>query len=288
MKRLMLAGFILLAAMGLWACRGKGKGMSISSETSPTKPAIVLVAFGTSKMEARAVYDHIFEQARKRFPGYEIRWAWTSRIILKKLQAQGLAVYSPDETLEQLRKDGYRQVVMQSFHVMPGAEYEEMVTAGKGASGLSIQYGAPLLADAADIQKAIRAVEPSLRQDRVNVFVGHGNPDKQANAKLVEFTEAVEKGRSNAFVFAVEGEPFLNRLPEVRVKARELGGVHFVPMMVVAGEHIMEDVMGEGAESWRSQIGVADATCAQPLGANDAILDIYFDHTEAALKVFEK
>jgi sirohydrochlorin cobaltochelatase len=284
----MLAGFILMAAMGLWACRGKGKGMAVANESSREKPAIVLVAFGTSKMDARAVYDHIFEQARKRFPGYEIRWAWTSKIILKKLQAQGLAVHTPDETLEQLRKEGYGKVVMQSFHVMPGAEYEEMVAAGKRASGLSLQYGLPLLADAEDIRKAIRAVEPSLRQDRVNVFVGHGNPDKQANAKLVEFSEAAEKGRENAFVFAVEGEPGLRRLPEARAKARELGGVHFVPMMIVAGEHIMEDVMGEGAESWRSQIGAADATCAQPLGANDAILDIYFDHTDVALKAFEK
>jgi sirohydrochlorin cobaltochelatase len=280
--------FVLIWMMGALSCAGKGKGIPMSGNDSENKPAIVLVAFGTSKMEARVVYDHIFDQAKKRFPGYEIRWAWTSKIILKKLQAQGMAVYTPDETLEQLRKEGYRQVVMQSFHVMPGAEYEEMVTAGKRASGLSLQYGSPLLANAEDIQKAIRAVEPSLRQDRVNVFVGHGNPDKLANAKLMEFTEAAEKGRENAFVFAVEGEPGLRRLPEARAKAKELGGVHFVPMMIVAGEHIMEDVMGEGAESWRSQIGAADATCAQPLGANDAILDIYFDHTDAALKAFEE
>ncbi len=288
MKRMVWFSFVLIWMAGALACVGRGKGIPMSENDSEKKPAIVLVAFGTSKMEARAVYDHILEHAKKRFPDYEIRWAWTSKIILKKLQAQGMAVYTPDETLEQLRKEGYSKIVMQSFHVMPGAEYEEMLAAGRRAAGLSIQYGLPLWANSDDIQKAIRAVEPSLRRDRVNVFVGHGNPDKQANAQLIQFVEAAEKDRDNVFVFSVEGEPGLRRLPEARAKANELGGVHFLPMMIVAGEHIMEDVMGEDAASWRSQMAAADVSCAGPLGSNDAILEIYFDHTEAAMKAFEK
>ena len=42
------------------------------------KPAIVLAAFGTTT-NAFPTYDKIDKQVKERFPGYEIRWAFTSK-----------------------------------------------------------------------------------------------------------------------------------------------------------------------------------------------------------------
>ena len=51
---------------------------------SKAKPAIVLVAFGTST-KAFATYHHFEEKVKARFPDYDIRWAFTSVKIRHKL-----------------------------------------------------------------------------------------------------------------------------------------------------------------------------------------------------------
>ncbi len=56
------------------------------------KPALVLVAFGTSVDSARQVFDYIDQQARKRYAGYDLRWAFTSQFIIDKLKKQGLSL----------------------------------------------------------------------------------------------------------------------------------------------------------------------------------------------------
>ena len=47
---------------------------------SPAKPAIVLAAFGTTTA-AFDTYNHFEAKVKERFPGYEIRWAFTSRKV---------------------------------------------------------------------------------------------------------------------------------------------------------------------------------------------------------------
>ncbi|MGO8761626.1 MAG: hypothetical protein ACLP2P_10365 [Desulfobaccales bacterium] len=47
------------------------------SAASTANPAIVLAAFGTST-EAFETYGHFEQKVRERFPGHEIRWAFTS------------------------------------------------------------------------------------------------------------------------------------------------------------------------------------------------------------------
>jgi precorrin-2/cobalt-factor-2 C20-methyltransferase len=53
--------------------------------------------------------------------------------------------------------------------------------------------------------------------------------------------------------------------------------------MVVAGEHITNDVMGDHPESWKNRIGAARVSCAPSLGWNPRILDIYLRRLDAAL-----
>jgi hypothetical protein len=51
---------------------------------STAKPAIVLAAFGTTT-EAFDTYNHFEEKVKARFPGYEIRWAFTSHKVRHKV-----------------------------------------------------------------------------------------------------------------------------------------------------------------------------------------------------------
>ncbi len=53
---------------------------------SAKKPAIVMVAFGTSVIDSRRVFDHIDKRVRERYPDFEVRWAFTSQFIIEKLK----------------------------------------------------------------------------------------------------------------------------------------------------------------------------------------------------------
>jgi len=57
---------------------------TLNSAASTANPAIVLAAFGTTTA-AFDTYDHFEQKVKERFPGYEIRWAFTSHKVRHKV-----------------------------------------------------------------------------------------------------------------------------------------------------------------------------------------------------------
>ena len=115
------------------------------------RPAIVLTAFGTSTA-AQDTYRHIDALAKKRFPGYEIRWAFTSHKVRKKVwEESGQELKDLPQTLGELRTAGLTQVAVQSLHMVPGEEWDKkVVEAGRQFPGLKVALGKPLLSSEAD------------------------------------------------------------------------------------------------------------------------------------------
>ena len=67
---------------------------------STAKPAIVLAAFGTTTA-AFDTYNHFETKVRERFPGYEIRWAFTSRKVRHKVaEEKGQTAQRPAHDLK--------------------------------------------------------------------------------------------------------------------------------------------------------------------------------------------
>ena len=70
------------------------------------KPVIVLTAFGTSTA-AFDTYQHFEEQVKQRFPGHEIRWAFTSHKVRGKVaQEKGQKLKDLPTTLQDLKAAG--------------------------------------------------------------------------------------------------------------------------------------------------------------------------------------
>ena len=85
--------------------------------------------FGTSQKEARdkcigsieRTLDHVFVN-------WEVRRAFTSRMIIKKIEREtGERIDYIDEALQRLVNDGFRTVVVQPTHFIKGLEYEDVV-----------------------------------------------------------------------------------------------------------------------------------------------------------------
>ncbi len=267
-------------------------GMTLSG-CQPTKPVIAIVAFGTSVPEAQKNLGDFDRMVRERFPGYDIRWAFTAQTIVDKLRKSGqttlfdrkVPLKTLDELYSDLRKEGKTRVAVQPIHISPGQEYYEVVTTP--SKGLDAKVGLPLLVYNEDIEEFINIISPKFnRDDTVTILCGHGN-DKQPqfNASLVALDDIVRQQYNHVFVATVEGKPGFDRAI-TDAKQTGLKKVNFIPVMLVAGDHIINDVMGEDdPESWKSQLGL-EASVDTGLGSNPKVMALFLDRLERLLTMF--
>lgn len=250
------------------------------------KAPICLSAFGTTVEKAQKSYSQIEHRIRASFPDREILWAFTSSRVRRQLQVDGKMAFSLDEAIRACKERGEERLAIQSLHVVPG----QMDAAAREtpSHGLSLAYGEPLLASNDDVRAVAAALEPTFRGDRMNVVVAHGNekhPEyNRMNLALAEYIEAISE---KLILWSVEGEPGRKCLNWVRERAQSLGGVHFIPLMMVSGDHILNDVLGQDEYSWARSIGAPEVSCAPSLALNDAIIDIYIAHLDSAIRHLE-
>ncbi len=259
---------------------------------STAKPAIVLAAFGTST-EAFETYNHFEQKVQARFPDYEIRWAFTSRLVRQKLaQDKGKKLNDLPATLKALQAAGYTQVAVQSLHIVPGEEWEKkIVEASRELPGLKMALGKPLLSSKLDQERALQAVAqtfpPDLNHTAV-VLVAHGSPSPEGTAAYLDFNRLLRSHypQQNVFLGTVEGKPTRQETLEA-VKKSGAATVVLMPFLFVAGEHVAKDILGAEPESWKSELlkqGRRVEGITQGLGYQDGIVDIYLDHLAQALK----
>ncbi|MBW8016157.1 MAG: hypothetical protein FVQ82_08220 [Planctomycetes bacterium] len=257
-----------------------------AQNNSSDKPAIVMVAFGTSKPQARKVYDYIDSKVKGKYSSHEVRWAFTSEFIQRKLAKQGIVIRNPQQVVADLKREGFKSAVFQSLHVSPGQEFNEI--AAVYVSGFKIAVGKALLSSDADIEAVIKALGKDIKTGSANIIASHGNRHHpEFNKQLLAFAKKIEPLYSNVFVCSVEGQPGTEKLKKASLLTKKTGSANFIPLMIVAGDHIMNDVVGDEAESWKNIVGAKQNFRARPLGYNDKVIDIYLEHLNSALKSIE-
>ncbi|MBM4302615.1 MAG: hypothetical protein FJ121_14015 [Deltaproteobacteria bacterium] len=258
---------------------------------STANPAIVLAAFGTTT-EAFDTYNHFEEKVKERFPGYEIRWAFTSHKVRQKVaKEKGQKLNDLGTTLRELKAAGYTRVAIQSLHIVPGEEWEKkVVQVSREIPGLKIALGKPLLSSKEDQERVLQTVAqtfPKDLKDTAVVLMAHGSPAPEGEKAYLIFDRLLRARYQNVFLGAVEDKPAKEEVFEA-VKQANPATVILMPFMFVAGEHVAKDMLGDDPESWKSELlkqkpyrieGVKKG-----LGYQDGIIAIYLDHLAQALK----
>ena len=247
--------------------------------------AIVLAAFGTST-EARDTYSFFEKNIRRRFAEEDIFWSFTSKILRKKTRNDKEPWKSPAQVLKTLGDLGYKNVVIQSLHVVAGIEFEKLTRSGR-RSGLNISVGLPLLSSEIDCYRTIDKLVDDIPDpdNSVTVFVGHGTPHSSAAAMYMQFEECVRSQYPfNVHVSMIEGPPYW-KLALEEIRKNPLKKIKIIPLMFVAGDHILNDVLGDDEDSWKTQLeGYEIDSSAKGLGYNKNIHKIYFDHMSDAIE----
>lgn len=259
---------LLLSLCLLWTSSG-----SAMTRTLQPDPAIVLVAFGTTT-KARATYDVFEKQLRSELPeqyqSYPIEWAFTSEIVRERANRafaeKGLnkRFLSLPQVLANLENQGYRKVVVQPLHIFPGQEYMDVqkVIAAFEQIGLRISSGGTLMHEWPWVHETLAALEPYFLApgEGCNILAAHGTPETFAgsNTAYLGLEKYLATHYQNVFVGCVEGI-----LPREQTMQQVLScptnKVRLIPFMYVAGDHIMNDIMGQEADedgnlSWAMEL----------------------------------
>ena len=147
-------------------------------------------------------YERIRSAYESAFPGSALRLAFTSRLMIKRLQEkEGITVASPQAALEELHSSGCMNAVVQSLQIVPGEEFHQLVSLVQRQGFESqkampaferLEIGLPLLSSLMDCRRVSRVLpvswngsgwgggdNPQSLQDRdpekeAVLLVGHG------------------------------------------------------------------------------------------------------------------
>lgn len=254
--------------------------------------ALLVVSFGTSYKETRERnIEHIEALLEDAFPDRTFYHAYTSGMILKKLRdTERLFIPSVKEAVEEMVRDGIKDLLVQPTHIMNGIENdrmkEEILSAASSFD--RIRFGNPLISSTEDQFEVIDALMqelPPLAGDQALVLMGHGSthPSNTLYAALdYAFKQA---GWPNVYVGTVEAYPDPETILS-QLEGRGIRRVRLAPFMLVAGDHACNDLAGEDADSWKSLFaarGYETECILKGLGEYDRICDLYIRHARQAL-----
>ncbi len=256
------------------------------------KKAIIVASFGTSYVNALKNSIEIIEnELRENFNDYEIFRSFTSHKIIRKLKLnQNINILTPEEVLEKLYIEKYDEVIIQPLHIIPGEEYEYVKNVVEEFKDkfYSIKLGRPIFyyqgIDGVpdDYSLFIKSVDGILKENKNVVLFGHGTSHPASSVYGCIQTVLQDEGYENVFVGTVEGYPSLNNVLN-RLKRKNVKEVLLMPLMVVAGDHVLNDMASEEEDSWKTVLeaeGIKVNLFMKGLGEIREFRNLYIDRVE--------
>lgn len=258
-------------------------------EKCSVKKGILVVSFGTTYIDAlKTCIESCEKRIRNSFNKYEIRRAFTSGMVLRRLKEKyEIENDDIDTALKKMKNDGFQEVIVQPLHIIPGIEYEKIEKAvckyKEERVFEEIVLGRPLLYSDEDYKLVIAAIKkqlPKLNSSHAVLFMAHGTKHF-SNACYCQLQLMLHyEGLDNVFIGTVEGYPSINDLIP-GLKERGINEVTLMPLMLVAGDHAVNDMAGSDENSWENILeneGFAANIYMHGLGENAAFQDIYVVH----------
>lgn len=233
---------------------------------------LMLASFGSTYQQAylKSV-GAIIRETEEAHRDWLVAEAITSRIVKQRLAAnQNLDLPNEVQVAAnfELLEPGRR--VIQPLHLIPGHEYEKLRLPG-------YELGETLFHTAEDISRFAKKIHFGLAADEALVLMGHGS-DHQADGVYAALQAAYRlHGRPLVFVGTVEG---CRDFPSIIQDLRAAGVRHLTlrPLMLIAGDHVHNDMLGDEEDSWINRLQAAgfsvDAVC-EGLGERAEVRALY-------------
>ncbi|RQW64551.1 sirohydrochlorin cobaltochelatase [Vibrio viridaestus] len=259
------------------------------------KKALLVISFGTSYADTfEKNIVRCEEELSMTFSDRDCFRAFTSEMIIRKLSKRdGQQIDNPKKALQRLYDMGYEDVLVQSLHIINGDEFEKVSKQVDAYQNKfhRLKLGTPLLSSFDDFTQVIEAISSNLPQLNDNehvVLMGHGATHHAFTAYAC-LDHLLQSKQLPIHVGAVESYPEVSLVIE-RLKRNSAERVHLIPLMLVAGDHAINDMASDDEDSWKTQMqsnGIAVTTWLNGLGENPAIREMFVKHLRAVANELE-
>ena len=242
-----------------------------------SKKIMISVSYGASE-EALAADIGCIEQAiQAAFPAWELRRAFTSERVRAMTARQGHPVPAPAEAIAQAKTEGAEQLAVVAMLVSPGGEFE-----GTEAAAQDLPVATPLLTDDADLD-TLAAYYGQMQQKlgMPLLIMGHGHPTN-GNPAYLRLRARLPKG---VYLGCLSGKPELSDAMTELLHQPERT-LTITPMLMSVGGHTLNDMAGDGPDSWRSQLtkaGFAVQCQLTGIGRTEVVQQIFVRKLQALL-----
>jgi sirohydrochlorin cobaltochelatase len=214
-------------------------------------------------------------------------------LMRTRLAAARKKTDSAKKALCRLGFEKYTHVSVQSLHMIPGIEYDELLDEIESAkhcgAPTNVKIGLPLLHGPEDIADAVQAIIQYAPQERTPdeavVWVGHGT--KHDAGKSYELlTQAVQQLDPRIFIGTLSGAPDIEKV----LALLHNGGIQkawLMPLLSIVGKHAKDSIAGEAENSWRTileQNGIACRSVLQGAIEYEGFASIWLNHLQKAAK----
>ena len=292
-------------------------------EIKPGKNAIVLAMFGTSVEQGLAGLQNICKRVSEKFPKTTVRMVFTSKVLRQIWKERNddpeyrlshpdipidiLKIQNLQEALDELQEKGIQSLVVQPVQIAPETRaglhkkyMKDVAPTGRknGKSPFSaIAVGRPLLGtldtpypSRKDIEKAARALSEDAalarHENAALLYMGHGNKYPETKKIYNDIVGEMRRVYPDVMTYMslVEGN-ISNKDILKELRADNVHKVVLKAFMVVAGNHVRKDMVGEDSGSLHTLLeneGIEVHPVMKGLGENDLFVDIFIQHANDA------
>ena len=251
------------------------------------KASVLMVHFGTTFDDTRKnTIDAVNDEAKKEFPDMEVREAYTSRIIMRRLKERGIVKDNPAEALDKLAKEGYTHIIVQPTNVINGVEsktLEQQLEMYKDKFK-EIRTGSALLSTPEDYKAVAEIINKEvgeLADDEAVVLVGHGTHDS-GNAAYPAMDYTAKSMGYKFYVGTIEGFPEFDDVVK-GLKKDNIKKVILMPFMFVAGDHANNDIAVDWKEELEKEGFIVEVKLIS-LGMMEDIRKMFINHAKFMLE----
>ncbi len=260
------------------------------------KEAIVVLSFGTTYKETRAkTIEATCREIQNAHKNVKTVLSFTSHIVIKHItENEGSCPYkTPEETLEQLKREGYTKIALVPLAIVPGMEYKYDVALfhqyksqfKKMTLATPLMYWQGQEDQPDDVLEAMSALElPKYKKGTAILLMAHGTPDPSNAYYSVMQAKLKALKRDDVHIYTVEGWPSLDDWIG-KLKMHKVENIILMPLMMVAGDHANNDMAGDDEDSHKSILeneGFKVSVRMKGLGENKKIRQMFIAHANEA------
>lgn len=218
-----------------------------------TDGAIILVTFGSADDSIREkIFGKLAAEIKKFLPTFEVRPAFTSNFMIKKLAAREISIATPAEEISKLRAEGFKRIILLPTHLTPGEEFDNKI---KICAAPDVEIIAPLFSEtcATPFDKKIFATILDCFKkfdDEDLILIGHGSPHR--HNPVYENLQKLTGSGIHIGVIEANDTPNFSDVVK-RLKASRTDKILLAPLLFTGGVHVAEDIAGE-KNSWRTRL----------------------------------